>query len=179
MRLAPRDIRFALVWGLVFLALGLSPLLVEKEIKPRFAPLADAEQFEILQQAQTPGENAQTLEQFRRDERAVILQGFAFYPRYLDLDEGQGEPGGDWAAYAPRDYARLGFTLMGPRQAQVIVRMESDSPPERFPNAAEVFVVGCKSADFVDAIAVIVQDESQSFIIRNPDARLACPLPPP
>ncbi len=177
MRLAPRDIRFALVWGLVFLALGLSPLLVEKGIKPRYTPLMDAEQLEILQQAMNPGENAQTLEQFRQDERAVVLQGRAFYPRYLD--EGQGEPGGDWPAYMPRDFARLGFTLMGPRQAQVIVRMESDSPPERFPNAAEVFVVGCKSVDFVDAAAVIVQDESQSFIIRNPEARLRCPLPPP
>jgi len=177
MRLTARDVRLALVWGLVFLALGLSPLLIENGIQPRFAPLTAAEQVEILQQVTTAGENPQALERFRQDERAVVLQGLAFYPRYLD--EGQGEPGGDWAAYAPRDYARLGFTLIGPQQAQVIVRMESDSPPERFPNAAEVFVIGCKAADFVDAAAVIVQDESQSFMVRNPDAGLGCPLPPP
>ena len=175
MRLPARDVRFALAVGFVFLLLGLSPLIVENWIEPRYAPLTEGEQYEILQQVSMTGEDAQALEQFWKDERSVVLQGRGFYPRYLEA--GQGEPGGDWAAYAPQDYPRLGFTLVGPRQVQVIMRM--DSPPEMFPNAAEVFVVGCKDGDLVDALAVIIQDESNRSIIRNPASRLACPLPPP
>ncbi|MEA3350819.1 MAG: hypothetical protein U9Q82_09380 [Chloroflexota bacterium] len=164
-------LRSSLPLMVVFLILGLSPLLVENWIKPRYAPIEKDAGLNILRQLSA--EDEQTLRRFWDDEHSVVLEGQAFYPRYYKPR--QGEPGGDWAAYAPRDYARLGFSLVGHQQEQVILRL--DSPPEAFPNAAEVIVIGCSKGDFVDAWAVVLPGAANRSIMRTPPASLSCPLP--
>lgn len=73
---------------------------------------------------------------------AVILFGRELYPRFYK--PGVGEAGSNWVAYAPLDFCRMGFVLIGPDDiAQVIVTL--DKPPLYFPNRSDVIVVGIKT----------------------------------
>ncbi|MBE9524052.1 MAG: hypothetical protein IMY76_03065, partial [Chloroflexi bacterium] len=88
------------------------------------------------------------------------------YPRYYLPD--QGELGSGHPAYSPRDFSRLGFYLLGPQSAYVIVPLENS--PVFFPNAADVLVIGCPTDDYLDAVIIIVQDT----IIQAQELPLSC-----
>lgn len=163
-----------LLTGLVLLALGLAPLIAEWTIKPQYQPLERDAGVEIFKEMGLSDEISQfsddAIEHYFENERAITLHGMAFYPRFYL--EGEGESGGGWHAYAPLDYSRLGFTLIGPAMSQIVLPM--DNPPVYFPNGVEVIVVGCRLGDYIAANAVVLLNDASKFWVHAPYDDFTC-----
>ena len=170
----PRILRPGLIVSLVLLVVGSLPLIVEQSIKPHFSRLTVNERLALVEELDIPGAvswvDAQELRHYLASDQAVIVQGKAFYPRYYLA--GEGESGTGWPAYTPRDYDRLGFTLIGPGEAHVVMAL--DDPPQYLPNAAEILVIGCEVDDIVDALAIYVRDGSEYLLVRSPLTDVSC-----
>jgi hypothetical protein len=91
------------------------------------------------------------------DERAVLTYGRALYPSYYE----QGVYWGDDNPYNldMRDYTRVQFNLIGPVRAGAFLPLAS--PPDAFPHASDVVVVGCwtASGNSVRVLVAIVNHE--------------------
>ena len=77
------------------------------------------------------------------------------------------------ASYTPRDYSRLGFTLIGPAPRQVVLRLSA--APSYFPNASDVLVLGCSRGDYLEAYLVVILDASDELLVRSPLEGWTCP----
>jgi hypothetical protein len=63
--------------------------------------------------------------------------------------------------------------LVGPDDAQVVLPLVNRI--SYFPHAQDVFVVGCQSGDFLDALAVILlDDDGNQIILRSPRDNFTC-----
>jgi len=51
--------------------------------------------------------------------------------------------------------------------------------PTYFSHAGDVLVIGCLEPDRLDALAVIVQGNTQTVYTRSPESELTCPLRQP
>jgi hypothetical protein len=75
-----------------------------------------------------------------------------------------------WAAYASRDYNRLGFFLMGSIESHVVLALDgmpgSGSIPA-FPNASDVIIIGCPEDNYVDALAVVLLDKAHEVLVSS------------
>ncbi|MCJ7701319.1 MAG: hypothetical protein MUO62_07030, partial [Anaerolineales bacterium] len=91
---------------------------------------------------------------------------------------GEGEPGDDWPAFNERNFARVGFVLLyGSQRTNVIMPM--NGPPEVFPHASDVIVVGCKDDDYVDAAVISISTGQMVSIVRPSLSGMSCQLPSP
>jgi hypothetical protein len=118
-----------------------------------------------------------------KDKREVLVYGRAFFPRFYTAQQGDCQlcfMMDD--AYLQKDFSRLAFTVIGPKNGAITLAL--DTPPAEFPNAAEVFVYGCKTANrqkynmlVVDAIFVIVagNDGDLLYLSENFSGKLTCP----
>ncbi len=172
-------LRPILLTGGIFLILGLVPLLLERGIQPSYAPLTKAATLDLLEEEgvfeQVLWLDDELLQQYLADEGVVVLHGRALYPRYYPV--GEGESGGGWPAYAPREYSRLGFSVISAGLDQVLLPLEF--APSEFPNASDVVVIGCKEGDLVDALLVLFEDGDLPPLVRSPQTALVCPFPSP
>ncbi len=111
--------------------------------------------------------------QYFANEQVVIGHGRALYPRFYLSHEGEGS-GEYWQAFQDRDYNRLGFILVGSGPAQIVLPI--DDAPEYFPHASDAVVIGCRMGDYVEALAVIIQEnDNNHLIVRSPVIDLTCP----
>ena len=100
------------------------------------------------------------------DPSAVIEYGRALYPAYYK----QGKYWGDAPYLAgAKQYNRLEFMLIGARSNNVYIPTET--VPEYFPHASNVFIVGCNTPNAVRALAIRVNDK---FITTLPWRGLNC-----
>lgn len=157
--------------GLLFLGLGLIPLIVEKAIPARYLPGSRDELVAMLQ----PTVDSD-LQAFIQDADTILLQGLALYPRFYK--GGEGEPGDDWAAFSDQDFARTGFIMLTPSQ-RISVVLPGLEAPEIFPNASDVIVTGCQGQDFFEAFSVTFTDEMNPVTIYSSHPGLNCSLKQP
>lgn len=94
---------------------------------------------------------------------AVVLSGRALWPRYYNADT--GEPGGQWPAFNPLPFARIGFVLIGPSGAQVVLPLETS--PADFPNASDVVVYGCDEGQYIRAVAVLFSNDQAPDLLTD------------
>ncbi len=143
-------VRIWAIAALTLLLLGSLPVLAENIAPFRYvgAPPAEA-----LARLETPAPS---------NDNMVILWGRALYPRFYP--RGQGEPGGAWAAFAPREYPRLGFVLLGVNPINIVLPV--DSSPDSFPHYSEVIILGCQEEDVVLASAVVLLGEGGYTTLR-------------
>lgn len=114
------------------------------------------------------------LSRFLQSENAVIVYGQAIYPYYLKSDSGPVNHA--WPAYKPRPYNRVVFYLVGSESSNVILPILS--PKFDFTDGADVIVIGCANDNGdVEALSVLLTDESPSLFTREPMPELVCPLP--
>jgi hypothetical protein len=97
-----------------------------------------------------------SLEAFLQQPGASVRAGRALWPRYYTVDI--GEPGGQWPAFNPLPFSRLGFVLAGPRGEQVVIPLSA--APAAFPNAADVLVFGCVEETYFRAAMLVFTDGS-------------------
>jgi len=154
--------------GLIFLALGFSPLMMEALIPRLDSPFpADIRTtFELISEIEPI---LPSVEALLEDERATLLEGRALYPRFYLPNE--GEPGNEWTAFSPRDYRRLGFVLLTVSHANIV--MPLDEAPAYFPHAADVLVLGCRADDYISARLVVLHNEDGYTTLRS-SSELSC-----
>jgi 4-amino-4-deoxy-L-arabinose transferase-like glycosyltransferase len=114
-----------------------------------------------------------TLQRFLSEENAVALEGRAMYPRFYKA--GLGIPKRSWPSFFTRDYPRLGFLLVGDETNAVILPLEKS--PGRFPNAADVLVLGCKREDNIEARLVVILGDLKTTITTSPPQSWTCTSP--
>lgn len=151
---------------LFFLFLGISLPFAERLIpQQRFDSIANESQNTLIEKnILTPDQFAQFLEQ----KNAVFISGIALFPRYY-------KPDGDiYLGGMPEDFKYLHFWLIFDGEIQVILPREK--PPEFFPHASTVSVLGCESGSYISAQAVILKTaDGEQVILQEPSRPLACP----
>jgi hypothetical protein len=163
--------------GLLFLLVGASVPLAEYAFPQRYPAASKAELAErILAGPLDPAlVDSAALQDFLAAENSVILYGRGLYPRFYT--SGEGELGNGWPAYAIREGSRLAFVMVNSNgMRQVLLRQER--APRWFPNAADVYVVGCADAQgYVQALLVLLPGPAGRAYVRPETAAYTCPLP--
>lgn len=123
------------------------------------------------------------LHRFLAQDGAVVAYGRGLYPSYLPSHK--GELNYFYLAFAPRQYKRLVFQLIGPEESGVVLPL--NSRPSFFPDAADVIVFGCivdneyniRLPGYIDALLVAVETSIPKIYVRAPVPDLKCPFPEP
>lgn len=148
--------------------------LAEKVHAPRYA---NANTTQLLQQHEAQiaraGFTMTQLDAFLQLPDAELTVGRTLYPRSYKL--GQGEIA--FTPYTILQFPRTAFMLIGSKGSQGVV-LPGDFP-KYFPHAADALVIGCKGPDYIDALAVIFLDGTQTIYTRLPVSPLTCPLKQP
>lgn len=143
-----------------FALLGIAIPLIEFGIPERYPALPNDE----LIYAQVP--NGVTLEDRKNisaanltkfletDPDATVLYGRALYPSYYESGKFWGDANA--TLLEASKYDRLQFNLIGSRNAFVFIPLQK--VPEYFPNASDVFIVGCLQRESVRALIVKIND---------------------
>jgi hypothetical protein len=148
--------------------------LAERLIPAHYPPNAMRVALDSLNsQARTQGIDPDELQSFLGGKDSVALVGRAMYPRFYRAND--GIPHGGWPSYFPQDYPRLGFVLVNTETDPVILPLEG--PPDRFPNAADVLVLGCKRESYVEARLVALLSDPKTTIPASPSQSLSCSSP--
>lgn len=139
--------------AILIFVIGLSVPLAEIAVPERQVMWSDAEiaEFESLHLSVQSG--------------LTVWQGRALFPRYYLAD--QGEPSGKWPAFNPLPFRRLGFFLVGDKNAQVVFPIER--VPDEFPNAADVIVFACEKDNYLLAQTIVVSVGKNSDVVYIAD----------
>jgi hypothetical protein len=133
----------------------------------------------VLQQKEArirqAGLDPEQLNAFLQTPDAEALVGRTLYPRSYKM--GQGEVSFYFYPFTTLEFPRTGFFLIGPGGQNNILL--PGKAPDHLPHAADALVIGCREQNYVDALMVIVLDESGAVYTRSPMAELACPMPAP
>jgi hypothetical protein len=146
----------------LILAAGLLLPFSEIVIPARYEKVADAAAVAAWQGSSLA---PQTLDMaaFLDQPGAVALNGRALWPRYYAAE--MGEPGGQWAAFNPLPFARVGFVLIGPLGDQVVLPLQTS--PAAFPNASDVLVFGCEEDGYLRAVAVLFPSHAAPDLLTD------------
>ncbi len=119
------------------------------------------------------GLSLQEINSFLANPNAEVSVGRALYPRFYIENEGEVH----FYPVVVMGFPRTTFTLIGPEGEKGIVL--PGEKPRYFPHAVDTLVLGCKEQLYVDALAVIVLDETGAIYTRSPESPLQCPLKQP
>ena len=158
--------------GIFLLGLGLVPILIERFVSPRYTDITKDDALAYFESFPDAEQFMPVVERLLDDDRAVVFEGRALYPRFYE--SGRGEPGGDWPAFLPRDYSRLGFVVVGPHQQNIVFPL--DKSPAYFPHAADVVVLGCRAEDHISARLVVLTNEDEYTLLHLPKEEFSCSL---
>ncbi len=129
--------------------------------------------MEREQVVESAGLSMNNIDQFLKDTNAELLIGRILYPRYYPIDRGEIFI----YPFVTMGFPRTAFTLIGPHGDRGVI-LPGDIP-KYFPHAADAIVLGCKEEKYLDALAVILLDESGVIYTRDPESELQCPLKQP
>ena len=141
--------------AILFLLIGFSPILLEKNIPTHYPSLSKEE----LMTAIVP--YSAEISPFAEQENAEILMGRLIYPRFYYRNDGiiSANP---WPAYAAQDFSRMGFVLIKDRNTQVVFPLKD--MPATFPNGVDVIVLGCTTDTHLEARLIYVVDKEKTII---------------
>jgi len=163
---------------LVFLLIGTSLPALSQIYPRRYVAQTRNEMITLLDQEgylQKMGFDKDALTALSRQSSAFkIINGRALYPRSFWENEGIPKKRNP---YSVMGFPRIAFMVVGPHGASAVILPQEDIP--YFPNAADVYVLGCQKDDYIDALAVLVLDDQQVVYVRQPSSPLECPLPQP
>jgi hypothetical protein len=167
--------RKALIWGAVFLGVGLSVNLAEIVFPTRYPTQDNRGIIEAITQSadeKAAGLDSTTLTNFLSQPGAVALWGRGLFPYMYD----PGVRTIDYPSMEARNFERLGFELIVPSYYSISLRMPNS--PGYFPNASDVIVIGCEGKDnYVDAIVVLVMGDKQALYTSPVPILWKCPQP--
>jgi hypothetical protein len=165
----------ALLIAGVFLSIGSVPVVLEN-IFPQSA-YAEMLEASIANDKATIYANLteqnQEIRSFIESEEAIWQTGRALYPRYYPENEGDIK---NDVLLRPYDFARTTFMMINQDNQNTIVILPVLNPPDAFPNAADVIVVGCRQKRYLEAVAVIVRSDTDHVYLRSSQQPLVCPI---
>lgn len=134
-----------LLFASLFAFLGGLPWLAEKIASPRYRDQSPG----FLEQKLASFSNAPTrdeIDAFLAQPNTFFQMGRVVYPRFFSKDNGiaSAHP---WAAYALREYPRIGFLFLNQRSISAVLPTKKISD---FPHAADAIILGCRGEDYVD-----------------------------
>ena len=132
---------------MLFSFIGMFPWLVKGISDPRYTS-SNGQLIERLATRKYPREE---LEAFLSQPESVVMEGLLLYPRMYRKDLGIASTN-PWPAYAPRDFARMGFLLL---KDQVVNAIFITREPLDFPHAADTILVGCRVEDYVETRLIV------------------------
>jgi len=153
------------------LAVGLIVPLTGALIPAKYQAITKSQALAALEQVDLEAAEAFAASQWEQVDNSVVFSGRAFYPRYYPA--GEGEPGGSWPAFNPQEFNRVGFFLVGPQNARVLLPLEE--APTTFPNASDVTVLGCQMENYILALAVVLTAENQDIVLLSNSTQFSCP----
>lgn len=158
-----------------FTIFGISLPFIEWSVPQRYPKLSNSE---LIQQYVPDGVtlsnggqvSASELESFIETESAsFVLHGRALYPAYYEQKQYWGEL--NPPLEAARQYDRLQFYLIDGRSLFTFFPLQE--PPLYFPNASDVFVIGCMQENSLRALLIKVNDQ---IVTSTPWHGLTCSL---
>jgi hypothetical protein len=163
-----------LVAGL-FLSIGSVPVVLENIFpQPAYAEMLESS---IANSKATIVANLteqnQEIRSFLESDAAVWSTGRALYPRFYPPNEGDIR---NDVHLRPYDFARTTFIMINQDNQNTIVILPVLNPPDVFPNAADVIVVGCRQKRYLEAVAVIVRSDIDHVYLRSSQQPLECPI---
>lgn len=157
---------------LVFFGIGAAIPIAERVIQPRYDPGRVSEMLADLEDELTAaGLDPEKVETALEEGGLTAGVGRALYPRFYPA--GMGEPGNGWPAFAPQDYSRLGFLVVGPRDMQAILPLSA--PPAAFAHGSDVLVLGCMGDDTLEASLVVNLGSEPKGILTAATPAWGCP----
>lgn len=165
--------RTVMILGILF-GLGALVPLAERLYPERYASFDVSKALsEREAQIASAGLSLQEINSFLQNPNAEISVGRALYPRYYVEFEGEVH----FYPVVVMGFPRTTFTLVGNEGEKGVVL--PGEKPEYFPHAVDTLVLGCKEEYYVDALAVILLDETGAIYTRSPESPLQCPLTQP
>jgi hypothetical protein len=125
------------------------------------------------EQIANAGLSLQEVNSFLQNPKAEISVGRTLYPRYYIENEGEVH----FYPVVVMGFPRTTFTLIGNEGEKGIVL--PGKKPGYFPHAVDAIVIGCKEKRYIDALVVILLDETGDVYTRSPESPLQCPLKQP
>jgi hypothetical protein len=119
------------------------------------------------------GLSLREVDSFLQNPKAEIVVGRTLYPRFYVENEGEVH----FYPVVVMGFPRTTFTLIGNKGEKGIVL--PGKKPAHFPHAVDAIVIGCKEKFYMDALAVILLDDSGGVYTRSPESPLQCPLKQP
>jgi hypothetical protein len=163
----------ALLIAGVFLSIGSVPVVLENVFTSHvYAEMSEASisNYKAIIIASLSEQN-QEIGSLIESEEATWATGRALYPRYYP--ENVGDIKND-VLMRPYDFARSTFILINQDKKNTIVILPVLNPPDIFPNAADVIVVGCQQKRYLEAIAVIVRADGEYIYLRSSQHPITC-----
>ena len=169
-----RDVLRVVTSLAILFGLGALVPLAEVVYPDRYQNVNPAEILaEHESQIASVGLHPQEIHSFLQNPSAEVSVGRVLYPRYYIENEGEVH----FYPVVVMGFPRTTFTLIGPKGEQGIVL--PGEKPDHFPHTADALVLGCREQLYVDAIAVILLDETEAVYTRSPESPLQCPLKQP
>jgi len=139
-----------------FVFVGSLPWLAEGLAQPRYT----IPENDLRQQAVAKNTN---LVDLLLQPDSQIIEGRLLYPRFLRKDDGiySSNP---WPAYKERDFGRMGFVVIN---NEVHFAIFTVNKPIKFLHGADVIVIGCQRADYLEAWWVYFPDTDETYQSEN------------
>jgi len=148
---------------LIFIFAGSLPWLAKGLASPRYT----ASQAGLVATLEARGYAVEEINAFLAQPGAVLAEGRMLYPRLYRRDEGMASAN-PWAAYAVRDFSRIGFLLLNNQRADMIFVTKEVLD---FPQGADAIILACPSDGYLDVRLVDFGEASyQSAPLSQPCA---------
>ncbi len=141
--------------SILFLIIGFSPILLEKNIPAHSPSLTEEELLTAIVPYSTE------ISTFAEQANAKIIMGRLLYPRYYYRNDGMISAN-PWPAYDAQDFSRMGFILIKDKRMDMVFPVKD--MPATFPNGVDVIVLGCTTDTHLEVRLVYVMDKEETII---------------
>jgi len=146
---------------LAFIFTGSLPWLAKGFAQPRYT----ASQPDLITKLEAGGYAAEEVNAFLSQPGTILAEGRMLYPRLYRRNEGISSAN-PWAAYAIRDFSRLGFILLKDNRSDMIFVTKEVLD---FPQDADAIVLACQSDGYFDVRVIDFGSHSyQSASLSDP-----------
>jgi len=118
------------------------------------------------------GYNLPELQTFAASKQDIVAYGRALYPRYLDFKNDAKAK--EVNSSLPKGSPYLTFDLLG-QGGVMSSALPMSAPPDFFPNASEVVVIGCKTGSYMYPFAVVILDPQLTVYQQSLPLPASCP----
>jgi hypothetical protein len=159
---------------LIFLASGSAPVLLEN-LPPTLYPQVSQKDFtEVVESTPelSTTESLNAISFMLKDPLIRIEHGRALYPRYYPAYHGESNLVNGPILTNRANFNRLTFYLIGTENIAVVLPISGI--PNDFNTNADVWIVGCDRKDHIEALLLILQDQSSTRVYQRNPPKLTC-----